>query len=141
MFTFYPKSSTGHFENHTRLLGYTWRPTVDQKSLTRESEEFLEDLAEELSVSPSRYEQAERSYHSLGEWLHRDASSVRQYGPKVYVQGCFRLGTTIRPSYEIEEYDIEHVCEFQQLSKASMTQGQLDRKAPRLKSSHHYAHC
>ena len=98
---------------------------MDQQSLTRESEEFLEDLADELSVPPSRYEQAERSYNSLGDWLHRDASSVRQYGPKVYVQGSFRLGTTIRPSNDTEEYDIDSVCEFQKLSKASLTQEQL----------------
>lgn len=98
---------------------------MDQPSLTRESEEFLEDLAEELSVPPSRYEQAERSYNSLGEWLHRDASSVRQYGPKVYVQGSFRLGTTIRPSNDAEEYDIDSVCEFQKLSKPSLTQQRL----------------
>jgi hypothetical protein len=98
---------------------------VDQQTLTRESEEFLEDLAEELSVPPSRYEQAERSYKSLGDWLHRDASSVRQYGPKVYVQGSFRLGTTIRPANEAEEYDIDSVCEFQNLSKASLSQQQL----------------
>ncbi|BAU38745.1 hypothetical protein APT_01663 [Acetobacter pasteurianus NBRC 101655] len=51
---------------------------------TRESEEILEDLAEELSVPQIRYEQADRSYKSLGDWLHRDASSVRQHGPKVY---------------------------------------------------------
>ncbi|MBR1019262.1 nucleotidyltransferase [Bradyrhizobium viridifuturi] len=98
---------------------------MDQQTLTRESEEFLEDLAEELSVPPSRYEQAERSYKSLGDWLHRDASSVRQYGPKVYVQGSFRLGTTIRPANEAEEYDIDSVCEFQKLSKASLSQQQL----------------
>ncbi|MCZ3030519.1 hypothetical protein NYY88_19625, partial [Acinetobacter baumannii] len=65
--------------------------------LSRESEEFLEDLAEELAVPPSRYEDAERSYNSLGKWLHRDASTVRGYDPQVYVQGSFRLGTTIRP--------------------------------------------
>ncbi|WP_164873753.1 nucleotidyltransferase [Mesorhizobium sp. M7A.F.Ce.TU.012.03.2.1] len=98
---------------------------VNQHSLTRESEEFLEDLAEELSVPPGRYEQAERSYNSLGEWLLRDASSVRQYGPKVYVQGSFRLGTTIRPSNDAEEYDIDSVCEFQKLSNSSLTQQQL----------------
>ncbi len=95
---------------------------MDQQSQTRESEEFLEDLAEELSVPPSRYEQAERSYSSLGEWLHRDASTVRQYDPMVYVQGSFRLGTTIRPSNDEEDYDIDSVCEFRRLSKASLTQ-------------------
>lgn len=98
---------------------------MDQQTLTRESEEFLEDLAEELSVPPSRYEQAERSYKSLGDWLHRDASSVRQYEPKVYVQGSFRLGTTIRPANEAEEYDVDSVCEFKKLSKASLSQQQL----------------
>jgi len=98
---------------------------MDQQSMTRESEEFLEDLAEELSVPASRYEQAERSYKSLGDWLHREASSARQYGPKVYVQGSFRLGTTIRPSNDAEEYDIDSVCEFQKLSKTSLTQEQL----------------
>lgn len=98
---------------------------MDQQTPSRESEEFLEDLAEELSVPPSRYEQAERSYKSLGDWLHRDASSVRQYGPKVHVQGSFRLGTTIRPANEAEEYDIDSVCEFQKLSKTSLSQQQL----------------
>jgi hypothetical protein len=93
--------------------------------LTRESEEFLEDLAEELSVPEGRYEQAERSYKALGEWLHRDASRVRQFDPKVYVQGSFRLGTTIRPLNETEEYDVDSVCEFQKLNKTSLTQKQL----------------
>jgi Second Messenger Oligonucleotide or Dinucleotide Synthetase domain len=98
---------------------------VEQQTRTRESEEFLEDLVEELSVPPSRYEQAERSYKSLGDWLHRDASSVRQYGPKVYVQGSFRLGTTIRPLNEAEEYDVDSICELQKLGKTSLTQQQL----------------
>jgi hypothetical protein len=93
--------------------------------LTRESEEFLEDLAEELSVPESRYEQAERSYKALGEWLHRDASRVRQFDPNVYVQGSFRLGTTIRPLNETEEYDVDSVCEVQKLNKTSLTQKQL----------------
>lgn len=98
---------------------------MDRLLLTRESEEFLDDIVEELSVPPSLYEQAERSYKSLGDWLHRDASRVRQYGPKVYVQGSFRLGTTVRPTNEAEEYDIDSVCEFKKLSKASLSQEQL----------------
>lgn len=98
---------------------------MDKQTRTRASEEFLEDLADELSVPSSRYEQAERSYKSLGDWLHRDASTVRQYGPKVYVQGSFRLGTTIRPSNDAEEYDVDSVCELQKLGKTSATQQQL----------------
>lgn len=98
---------------------------MDRHTLSKESEEFLDDLAEELSVPPSRYEQAERSYNSLGNWLHRDASTVRHYDPQVYVQGSFRLGTTIRPASEEEEYDIDSVCEFRNLDKSRVTQLQL----------------
>lgn len=98
---------------------------MNQNSHSRESEEFLEDLADELSVPLGRYEQAERSYKSLGDWLHRENSSVRNYDPKVYVQGSFRLGTTIRPSNEAEEYDIDSVCEFRKLSKDTLSQSGL----------------
>lgn len=107
---------------------------------TRESAEYLDDLAEELSVPESRYEQAERSYNSLGEWLHRDASTVRQYGPQVYVQGSFRLGTTIRPLTEREEYDIDSVCEFTSLAKTQVTQRALKAMLGREIMAYHNAH-
>ena len=94
-------------------------------TLTRESEDFLEDLADELSVPMSRYEQADRSYKSLGDWLHREDSTVREYGPKVYVQGSFRLGTTIRPLTEMEEYDIDSVCELTKILKSQLSQQEL----------------
>src|SRR3981189_1928950 len=64
------------------------RPTT-----TAEAEETLEDLAEELEIPPYRYEQAEASYKSLGRWLNRENSSIRQYGRQVHVQGSFGLGT------------------------------------------------
>jgi hypothetical protein len=98
---------------------------MNRISQSPQSEEFLEDLAEELSVPPSRYEQAEQSYTSLGSWLHRETSRVRRYDPQVYVQGSFRLGTAIRPSSEAEEYDVDSVCEFRKLSKSHLTQRQL----------------
>jgi hypothetical protein len=87
-------------------------------------EELLEDFAESLQVPPSRYEAAERSYNSLGDWLHRPESTLRAARPEVYVQGSFRLGTTIRPISETEDYDVDVVCELS-VSKAKMTQAQL----------------
>ena len=87
-------------------------------------EELLEDLAESLQIPPSRYEAAERSYKSVGDWLHRDASTLRQADPQVYIQGSFRLGTTIRPISEAEDYDVDLVCELS-LSKNRLTQAQL----------------
>ena len=87
-------------------------------------EDLLEDLAESLQIPASRYEAAERSYKSVGDWLHRDASSLRQADPQVYIQGSFRLGTTIRPISEAEDYDVDLVCELS-LSKSRLTQAQL----------------
>jgi len=96
--------------------------------ITPEAERYLEALAAELEVDPSRYESAERSYNSLGKWLHRESSTVLQYDPQVYVQGSFRLGTAIKPLNDDEEYDVDSVCEFKALTKTSMTQNQLKAK-------------
>ena len=93
-------------------------------AVPKHMEELLEDLASSLQVPPSRYEAAERSYKSLGEWLHRDASIVRKANPKIYVQGSFRLGTAIRPSSGQEDHDVDLVCELS-FSKTQLTQEQL----------------
>ena len=68
--------------------------------LTSQADSYLEELAESLSVTETAYAAAERSYTSLGNWLCRDQSSVKAYNPKVYVQGSFALGTTLRPITE-----------------------------------------
>lgn len=74
--------------------------------------DFMERIATELEVPPSRYEEAKRRYESVGSWLGRDESSLKDYDPVVYVQGSFRLGTPIRPASENEHYDIDLVCEL-----------------------------
>ena len=97
-------------------------------AITSQAERFLESLSEQLEIPQSRYESAERSYTSLGDWLHRPASSVTQYDPQVYVQGSFRLGTAIKPLNESEDYDVDSVCEFKSLGKSALTQQQLKAK-------------
>lgn len=92
--------------------------------LTAASSGYLERLAAELDVPPSRYEEAESRYKSLGEWLSREGSALQAYSPEVYVQGSFRLGTPIRPVNDDEHYDIDLVCELQ-ASKSDITQQQL----------------
>lgn len=94
-------------------------------STTPQAETYLEGLVETLAVSDARYEQAERSYKSLGDWLCRPESSVREYGPKVYIQGSFGLGTTIRPISDEEDYDVDSVCEFEHLTSSHLTQKHL----------------
>ncbi|WP_296097206.1 nucleotidyltransferase [uncultured Agrobacterium sp.] len=94
-------------------------------TITKQAEGYLEALADELTISPSRYEQAVARYESLGAWLHREASTVRQYDPQVYSQGSFRLGTVIRPDDENGQYDVDSVCELASLTKGSLTQYSL----------------
>lgn len=92
---------------------------------TKSAQDYLSALADELAISESRYEQASRSYTSLGEWLHRPDSAVVEYDPQVYVQGSFRLGTAIRPLNDEEEYDVDSVCLLQSLGTKDLTQSEL----------------
>jgi hypothetical protein len=93
--------------------------------VTPQAEETLEDLADSLAIPESTYEKAERSYKSLGEFLNRRTSSIREFDPQVHVQGSFGLGTVIPPTSDAEDYDIDAVCEFRKLTKAQTTQQNL----------------
>lgn len=95
--------------------------------VTAAAADFLERLAVELDVPTSRYNEAKRRYHSVGEWLGREESTLKDYSPEVYVQGSFRLGTPIRPVNEEEHYDIDLVCELS-LKKHEISQDELKAK-------------
>ncbi len=92
---------------------------------TKQAQEYLEALADELEISDARYRDAERSYKSLGEWLDRDESTIKAFDPVVYVQGSFRLGTVIRPLTAEEEYDVDAVLELKLLGMEHLTQSKL----------------
>lgn len=79
---------------------------------TAAAEEFIEKLADSLQIADSRYEEAERSYQSVGKWLGRSASKLAFANPSVSPQGSFALGTVIKPVSEAEEYDIDLICVF-----------------------------
>lgn len=86
--------------------------------------QLLEEVVELLDIPVSYYEKACDRYRSLGEWLHRDDSTVRAFEPEVYPQGSFRYGTVNRPLLATEEYDLDLVCELRG-SKSDATQKQL----------------
>jgi hypothetical protein len=92
---------------------------------TKSADNYLAALADELAISEERYDEACRSYSSLGQWLHRSESTVLEFDPQIYVQGSFRLGTAIRPLNEDEEYDVDSVCVLQTLGSSDLTQQQL----------------
>ncbi|MEM5316516.1 nucleotidyltransferase [Paraburkholderia sp. JHI869] len=88
-----------------------------QHLVTAGATTYLERLAEELDVPPSRYEEAKRRYKSVGEWLGRDESTLKDFDPDVYVQGSFSLGVPNKPVNEDEHYDVDLVCELKAAGK------------------------
>jgi hypothetical protein len=102
-------------------------------------EQFLQALVDELAIPESRYEQAETSYKSLGDWFHRDESTISGFDPAVYVQGSFRLGTAIRPINDTEEYDVDSVCELKRLTKSNLSQFELKQLLGREIRAYHDA--
>jgi len=73
---------------------------------------ILNDLAEELDVPPSKYEQAKARYGAVGNWLEAPDSPLNPYKPVIYPQGSFALGTVIRPIGD-EDYDVDVVCRLE----------------------------
>jgi len=76
--------------------------------------QFLEQVAADLDISPSKYQQAVERYKSVGKWLEDGDYPDLSGELKIYVQGSFRLGTVVRPLIEGKDadYDIDLVCEL-----------------------------
>ena len=76
---------------------------------------FLNKVAEDLDIPPSKYKDAVTHYQAVGKWLE-GGRSLRSYDSDldIYPQGSFRLGTVTRPIRNgIEaDYDIDLVCEI-----------------------------
>lgn len=86
--------------------------------------QLFELLVESLDIPPSLYERAANRHRSLGEWLCRDGSRLREFSPHVSPQGSFRLGTVVRPLAADAVYDLDNVTTLM-LSKATITQKRL----------------
>lgn len=84
---------------------------------------ILRDLAQELDVPPSKYEEARDRYDAVGAWLAEDDSALAPYEPIVYVQGSFASGTAVRPLGD-DDYDVDSVC-LLRLREGQLSQEQL----------------
>lgn len=98
--------------------------SIVRMPVTRTFESALQQLAENLSISDTHYEAAERSYQSVARWLNRPESRVAKFAPSIYSQGSFKLGTVIRPPTDEDCFDLDVVCEMS-ASKATITQERL----------------
>lgn len=81
-------------------------------------------LAVELGASDNVNEKAMLRYESVRSWLCRDASTLAEYSPAIYLQGSFELGTVTKPVEREDDYDIDIVCELP-FSTSNITQKQL----------------
>ena len=93
-------------------------------TMTDRTDYLLETILENLEVPPSYYEKAADRYRSLGEWLHREESTVTAFEPQVYPQGSFRYGTVNWPLLKTAEYDLDAACEIN-IPKSRVSQKQL----------------
>ena len=75
---------------------------------------FLELVAGELDIPPSKYRDAVARYQAVGNWLENGAYPGCLGQPSIYPQGSFRLGTVVRPIRNGIEagYDIDLVCQM-----------------------------
>jgi cyclic GMP-AMP synthase DncV-like protein len=90
------------------------------------ADRLLEHIAETIELPASGYETAKRRYEDLSDWFGRQESLCAQYGPHIYPQGSFRLGTVVRPISDDAEYDLDLGCRLTTIiSKATHTQKEL----------------
>lgn len=67
---------------------------------------WLNQIADELNITPTMLDKAVKSYTAVGTWL----SDGIPYDVKITPQGSMNLGTVIRPITEKDEYDVDLVC-------------------------------
>ena len=72
-----------------------------------EFELYFEKVVENLSLSSTMKEKAERGYMAVGEWIN---DGLEEYNIKILPQGSFNLGTVIKPISDKDDYDIDLVC-------------------------------
>jgi len=85
---------------------------------------MIEEILSEIQISESKYEEAEKRYKAIGDWLNREDSLVAKFSPKIYAQGSFLLGTAIKPTTLKDEYDVDIVSELG-ISKLTISQSAL----------------
>ncbi|WP_298975933.1 nucleotidyltransferase [uncultured Roseobacter sp.] len=95
------------------------------KQLTNH-DEVLEAITATIDIPEHLDERARKRYRSLGDWLDRPNSGIKQFDPEVYPQGSFALGTVIQPISEADAFDLDLVCRLD-ATKYDFTMQELKR--------------
>lgn len=81
-------------------------------------DEILDYACDDLQITTTNHEEAERAYKAVAAWLAAPESELRAHRPAIYPQGSFLIGTTVHPIGR-NEYDLDFVCEMQGLDWTS----------------------
>lgn len=84
--------------------------------------EQVEELLKNIEVSESDYEKAVSRYESVSKYI---VDNYIEYSPEIYLQGSFKLGTSIKPLTEDGAYDIDIICLFGKYNKQMISQAHL----------------
>jgi Second Messenger Oligonucleotide or Dinucleotide Synthetase domain len=72
---------------------------------------LLRPICEKLQMSPSRHDEVEERYKSVGRWL-RECPRLSKYDLRIFPQGSYAIGTTLRPLTRCE-FDLDFVLLLQ----------------------------
>lgn len=76
------------------------------KDNERMLDEILQRISQEISITPHMMDNAVSSYESVGRWLGEGID----YNVQISPQGSMSLGTTIKPTSDKNDYDIDLAC-------------------------------
>lgn len=69
---------------------------------------FLDQIGEQLQLTPTQVKDAEAHYNAVAAWLAKPESPLASLGPEIFTQGSLRLRTTVKPLGR-DEYDLDLV--------------------------------
>lgn len=92
----------------------------------KQKKAILQSLLEGLDLPEYAHEKVKDRYADLSAWFSREDSSLVDNDLHIFPQGSFLLGTTIRPLYEHERYDLDFACKVRKgIEKTTHTQKNL----------------
>lgn len=102
---------------------------------------LLENISNNLDISPSKYKQALDRFDSVSRWFQNSQNQPLLFKLRIYMQGSFRLGTVVRPlkNQEESDYDIDLVCEVQSIKNSTTAYGLKMAIKDRLDESETYS--
>lgn len=89
----------------------------------------FEKIAQSLDISNELFEKAKDKYEDLGKWIDNETP---EHQINIYPQGSFALGTVIKPLTDLDEYDLDLVCEFVNGNKFDAKELKVDVVKPLL---------